>query len=219
MKTLFITSRKKDIFLAFILTIFLISFAVVFTVFFKQLYYFDIDFLNIDQYVSLDVETIKKNYDILIQYQSIFYRGELNLPDFIMSTSGRIHFEEVKRIFEFVQILCLVSGVISTFMIYKNIQEKEYDFLKLTSLFSIVIPAFIGLCASANFSQAFIIFHKIFFRNDYWIFDARTDPVIKILPESFFMHCFIMIIFIVIILSLICYMIYRKKRKNILNKV
>lgn len=219
MKTLFITSRKKDIVLALVLTIFLISFAVVFTVFFKQLYYFDIHFLNIDQYVSLDVDTIKKNYDILIQYQSIFYRGDLILPDFIMSTSGRIHFEEVKRIFNFIQILCLLSGVVSVLMIYKNIQEKEYDFLKLTSIFSIVIPAFIGLLASVDFSKAFIIFHKIFFRNDYWIFDATTDPIIKILPEKFFMHCFIMIIVIVVILSFICYMIYRKKRKEILNDV
>jgi len=216
-KTLFITNRKRDILLALILTIFLISFAVVFTVFFKQLYYFDIHFLNIDQYVSLDVETIKKNYDILIQYQSIFYRGDLNLPDFIMSTTGRIHFEEVKRIFDFIQILCLVSGIISIFMMRSNIKTKEYDFLKLTSLFSVGIPAFIGLLASVDFSKAFVIFHKIVFRNDYWIFDATTDPVIKILPESFFMHCFMMIIIIVIISSIVCYMIYRKKRKEILN--
>ena len=65
-------NRKRDIVLALILTVFFISFAIVFTVFFKQLYYFDISYLNIEQYVSLDAETIKKNYDILIQYQSIF---------------------------------------------------------------------------------------------------------------------------------------------------
>ena len=57
-------SRKKDIFLALLLTIFFISFAVCFTVFFKPLYYFDIDYLNIDKYVLIDIETIKKNYDI-----------------------------------------------------------------------------------------------------------------------------------------------------------
>ena len=53
-------SRKKDIFLALLLTIFFISFAVCFTVFFKPLYYFDIDYLNIDKYVLIDIETIKK---------------------------------------------------------------------------------------------------------------------------------------------------------------
>jgi integral membrane protein (TIGR01906 family) len=102
-------------------------------------------------------------------------------------------------------------------MIYKNVKDKEYDFLKLTSIFSIGIPAIIALIASADFDRAFVLFHKIAFRNNYWIFDARTDPVINILPENFFMHCFIMIVCIVIILSIISYMIYRKKAKEILK--
>lgn len=217
MRTLFIMNRKRDIVLALILTVFFISFAIVFTVFFKQLYYFDISYLNIEQYVSLDAETIKKNYDILIQYQSIFYQGELNLPDFVMSTTGRIHFEEVKRIFEAVQILCLFSGIISAVMIYHHVKQKEYGFLALTSIFSIGIPSLIGLIASVDFNKAFVIFHKIFFRNNYWIFDYNTDPVIRILPQDFFMHCFIMIILIVIVLSLISYLIYRKQRKEIIG--
>ena len=27
------------------------------------------------------------------------------------------------------------------------------------------------------------------FDNDYWLFNSKTDPVIKILPDEFFMHC------------------------------
>ena len=46
----------------------------------------------------------KHNYNILIDYQSIFYRGNLLLPDFIMSETGRIHFVEVKRIFEVITL-------------------------------------------------------------------------------------------------------------------
>ena len=165
----------------------------------------------------MDVETIKRNYDILIQYQSIFYQGDLHLPDFIMSATGRIHFEEVKKIFEAIQILCILSAVGSFFMIKNNIKEKEYDFLRLTSLFSIVIPLFIGMLVSIDFNKAFIIFHKIFFRNDFWIFDYRTDPVIMILPQDFFMHCFIMIVGLVIVLSIVCSLMYRRKRKQILG--
>ena len=48
---------------------------------------------------------IKENYQILIHYQSIFYQGKLVFKDFIMSKGGRIHFEEVKRIFEIIQIV------------------------------------------------------------------------------------------------------------------
>jgi integral membrane protein (TIGR01906 family) len=197
--------------------LFFISIAVVFTVFFKPLYYFDIKYLHINNYVSMDIDTIKKNYDALIQYQSIFYHNELVLPDFVMSTTGKIHFEEVKRIFVILQLLCILLPIITIPMIYKNVKDKEYDFLKLTSIFSIGIPAIIALIASADFDRAFVLFHKIAFRNNYWIFDARTDPVINILPENFFMHCFIMIVCIVIILSIISYMIYRKKAKEILK--
>lgn len=58
------TYNKKDIILSIVLMIFIISFAIVFTVFFKQLYYFDINYLNIDKISGLPVETIKDNYDI-----------------------------------------------------------------------------------------------------------------------------------------------------------
>ena len=129
MKTLFTTNRKKDIVLALILTIFIISLAVVITVFCKQLYYIDIDYLNIPATSGVTKEIIKHNYDILIQYQSLFYRGTLYLPDFVMSTTGRIHFEEVKRIFDIIQILCLVTGIVSLIMIYQNVKEKEYRYL------------------------------------------------------------------------------------------
>lgn len=217
MKTLFTTNRKKDIFLAILLTLFIISFAVVFTVFFKQLYYFDIDYLGISQSTGLSKDIIIENYNILIQYQSLFYRGELNLPDFIMSTTGRIHFEEVKRIFDIIQILCITTGMISAVIIYQNHKDKEYRYLKLTTYFSIGIPTILGFLASIDFDKAFVIFHKIAFRNDYWIFDSAVDPVITILPEAFFMHCFMLIIVIVIVMSLICFGIYRKKEREIIK--
>lgn len=207
--------KKNDIFLAIMLMIFIISFTVVFTVFFKPLYYFDINYLNIDQISGLDAETIKENYRILINYQSIFYQGTLNLPDFVMSDSGRIHFEEVKRIFEAIQVMMVISGLISIPMTIKKIKEKEYRFLRLTGLITIIVPTVLGFLAALDFERAFVLFHQIVFRNDYWIFDYRTDPVITILPETFFMHCFMLIVVIVCLLAIICLGYYRYQQKKI----
>ena len=192
--------NKKDIFLATMLMLFIISLAIVFTVFFKQLYYLDINYLGIDLTSGMSVETIKKNYDVLIAYQSIFYRGTLNLPDFVMSTNGRIHFEEVKTIFEAIQVIMVVSGLISLPLVIRRFKEKEYRF-------------FVAL----DFESAFITFHQIVFRNNYWVFDYRSDPVINILPETFFMHCFIMIVIIVITLAGLCLFYYYHKQKQIIN--
>lgn len=216
MKTLFTNSRKRDIVLALVLTVFIICFAVVFTVFFKQLYYFDIDYLNIAKNTGLSHEIIKQNYDVLIEYQSLFYRGVLELPNFVMSDTGRIHFEEVKHVFEIIQITFGITGIISLIMIYQNLKQKEYRFLPLTSFFSIAIPSVLGFFVALDFDKAFVIFHNIVFRNDYWIFDYTTDPVIRILPESFFMHCFVLIVLLVIGISFILTLIYKGKMKQIL---
>ena len=211
------TYNKKDIILSIVLMIFIISFAIVFTVFFKQLYYFDINYLNIDKISGLPVETIKDNYDILINYQSIFYQGNLNLPDFAMSVAGRIHFQEVKTIFEVIQVSMLISGIISIILLIKRFKEKEYRFLKLTGLITIIVPAMLGFVVALDFESAFITFHQIVFRNNYWVFDYRSDPVINILPETFFMHCFIMIVIIVITLAGLCLFYYYHKQKQIIN--
>lgn len=209
--------NKKDIFLSIMLMIFIISLAVVVTVFFKQLYYFDINYLKIDLTSGLSAATIKENYDVLIGYQSIFYRGALNLPDFIMSTNGRIHFEEVKTIFEAIQILMVASGLVSLPLLVKRFKEKEYRFLKLTGLITIIIPSMIGFVVALDFENAFIRFHQLVFRNDFWVFDYRVDPVISILPETFFMHCFIMIVVIIVVLAGLCLFYYDHKQKQIIN--
>ena len=219
MLTLFTKNRKSDLFLAFVLTVFIISLAVVITVFLKPLYYFDIGYLNLSETTGLSYDVIRHNYDILIQYQSIFYQGTLNLPDFVMSNSGRIHFEEVKRIFEVIQLLCLITAVIGLPMVFRRIQQKEYRFLRLTSLLSVGLPLIIGFLAAIDFNQAFILFHKIVFRNDYWIFNEVTDPVITILPETFFMHCFMLIVGLIIGISSILYVVYLRKRRQILRSM
>jgi len=56
--------------------------------------------------------------------------------------------------------------------------------------------------------------HAIFFRNDYWLFNPATDPIIKILPDAYFLHCGILIILLVAIINILLELIYRKKRKQ-----
>ena len=211
------TYDKKDIILSIVLMIFIISFAIIFTVFFKSLYYFDINYLNIDKISGFSVETIKENYNLLINYQSIFYQGDLNLPDFTMSIAGKIHFREVKQIFETIQVSMLISGIVSIILLIKRFKEKEYRFLRLTGIITILIPSILAFFAAIDFEQAFIIFHKLFFRNNFWVFDYQTDPVIKILPETFFMHCFILIVLIIVVVAVLCLIFFQYKQKQIIS--
>lgn len=45
-----------------------------------------------------------------------------------------------------------------------------------------------ALFAALNFDQAFTLFHKILFTNDLWLLNPATDLLIRICPESMFMH-------------------------------
>ena len=209
-----------QIVLGLILVFFIISSAVVFTLNFRPLYYFDIDHLNISQTSGYAESEIRANYDVLIDYNSIFGPDTLEFPTLAMSESGRIHFEEVKVIFVAIQITLLITFILGLTAILWQRRKKDWRFLKYASILTIAIPLILGFLISLNWDQAFITFHHIFFNNDYWIFSADTDPVITILPDTFFLHCAIMILGLVIAGSVVCFIIYRwlksrqKSRRN-----
>lgn len=204
--------------LALLTVLTIIIFAILFTVFFKPLFYFDIHNLKIDKAVNLTISQIKNNYDALIRYQSLFYTKDLILPNFKMSLTGKVHFQEVKYIFNFLQIILIITGIITIKATLKKFRENDFLFFKRVSLLTLLIPLIIAIIASMNFTKSFELFHRILFKNNYWIFDPLLDPVILILPEQFFMHCFILIIIIIITFSLIFYFISNRLMKKMLNK-
>lgn len=51
----------------------------------------------------------------------------------------------------------------------------------------IMVVGLVGLF----FDQFFILFHQILFRNDNWLFNPQTDPVIYILPPELFLIAFL----------------------------
>lgn len=198
----------KRLLLPLLLMIFILTFSITLTLNFRPLYYHDIQALKIEQTSGFSKKVIYKNYNELIDYNSIFHRKPLNLT-MKMSKKGRIHFEEVKKIFSVLQILMFISLIGSLYLGSRHFQRKDYTFLKTASIITPAFPLISGMIIAANWNKAFILFHKILFHNDYWIFDEYFDPVIKILPDTFFFHCALMIIFLIILGSSLCFAIYK----------
>lgn len=186
--------------------------SVTITVMFRPLYYFDIDYLDIPQMSGMSETVIRANYDVLIDYNSLGGPSELNFPDLIMSQQGRIHFEEVKDIFIFMQIFSIAAVILLVLWIVAWVKKKSLSFkwMKFTGIVIAIIASTCGCALIIDWDWAFTAMHTIFFRNDYWIFDATTDPVIRILPEEFFMHCGIMIIILALIQIIILQLVYRR---------
>ncbi|HBG1604141.1 TPA: TIGR01906 family membrane protein, partial [Clostridioides difficile] len=170
-----------------------------FTVGFKQLYYFDIDYLNISELSGLSKDDIKLNYDYLIDYNLNKNVSEFKLPTLKSSPQGKIHFEEVRNIFQNINKLAKLLLVVSLVGIILSVKNKNIKILKTTSITLIIMPLLLTVPILLNFEKSFIIFHKLLFRNDYWIFNPDLDPVINILPEEFFFHSGMMILILILL--------------------
>ena len=208
--------KALSILLSLILTLTLISLTVVLTLACKPLYYLDIHALHIPETTGYTISEIKANYDAVIDYSLSFGNAPLEFPTFPMSEGGRIHFEEVKNIFNLFKYMAIFGTLTGAAGILRQRRKQSYGYLKLTAILTVALPAVIGATVALNWDWTFAAFHELAFNNDYWLFDPATDPVINILPDAYFLHCAVMILVLVILGSLICGLIYRRvQRKNV----
>ena len=208
--------KAWSILLSLILTLTLISLTVVLTLACKPLYYLDIHALHIPETTGYTISEIKANYDAVIDYSLSFGNAPLEFPTFPMSEGGRIHFEEVKSIFNLFKYMAIFGTLTGAAGILRQRRKQSYGYLKLTAILTVALPAVIGATVALNWDWTFAAFHELAFNNDYWLFDPATDPVINILPDAYFLHCAVMILVLVILGSLICGLIYRRvQRKNV----
>ncbi|CEO12048.1 membrane protein [[Clostridium] sordellii] len=201
--------KISNLILAFLMSLFIITSIVKFTVLFKPLYYFDIKHLNIPILSGMSEEEIKLNYDYLIKYNTSYRDYEFNMPTLKSSIQGKIHFEEVRDVFKVLNKINIISGVISVLGIYIVLKKKEIKIIKYAGIISILIPIFLLIPITIQFEKSFEIFHRLIFNNDYWIFDPSKDPVINMLPAEFFLHCGVVILTGILIFSSIILTIYK----------
>lgn len=199
------------------LAMFIISGSVILGLKCKIIYYNDVSKLNISSMSGLSEDEIKLNYDYLIDYNLNDFVGEFKLPTIKFSNEGKIHFEEVRNIFQFIKKLFYISFVISLVGIIFNIKNRNIKFLKYSSIMTILLPIVTSIPVMINFNYFFIKFHQVVFSNNYWIFDPDIDPVIEILPQEVFLHIGVFILMIMLSISILLQIAYRliNKKMNI----
>jgi integral membrane protein (TIGR01906 family) len=168
--------------------------------------------MKIPERSGLTAEAVKENYNALIDYNQVWNREELVFPSLPMSETGKIHFEEVKRIFDGIQIACLISGLCLVFLIPLMLLLRKRRWLSLTGIMTLVVPAAAGILVLVDWQRFFVTFHQLVFRNDYWLFDPAVDPVITILPDGFFEQCAVLIVVLVLLAGIVCLSLGRRRR-------
>ncbi|MFV0342175.1 MAG: TIGR01906 family membrane protein [Anaerocolumna sp.] len=212
--------KLSNILIGILFTLTFLSIGVIAALNFRFIYYWDIDILNIPKTSGYSKEVILENYNALIDYNSPFFKGELAFPSLPSSSHGLIHFQEVKTIFVSFYYIGFLSVLALAGITYYKHKKKDYLYLRVSAVTVLVVPVVTALFTALNFDATFVFFHKIFFRNDYWLFDPATDPVINILPDIFFLHCLIVIIIFIIVGSMMLFsasrIIDNRRRKSLL---
>ncbi|MDR5587520.1 TIGR01906 family membrane protein [Clostridium aquiflavi] len=199
--------------------LFTISISVIITLNLTFIYKLTIYKYNLSKVSGLTVEELMINYKKIIVYLQNPFIEKLYFPNFSMSIQGEIHFQDVKRIFIYIDIyIFLVMILMGVYFLirdkirYDNYIELKY-ILNSSANYILVFVTFLMLCILINFSEIFITFHKIFFRNNYWAFDSNLDPIIDVLPEEFFMIMSVIILIFILVYALISKIYYYKNCK------
>lgn len=170
----------------------LISLAGILAINSRPLYVWAIDHLDILSYTELSKTELLKNYDLLMNFLNNPFNATLSLPDFPMSEAGRGHFYDVKKLFLLDYGIFLVTVIPSGLFFRRMWKEKRLWRLIRPFQWGMAVPVVLGSLMAIGFDTFFVKFHELFFANDDWLLDPVTDPIINVLPEDYFMYCFIL---------------------------
>ncbi|MCC6176964.1 MAG: TIGR01906 family membrane protein [Chloroflexi bacterium] len=102
------------------------------------------------------------------------------------------HMEDVQQIFLAIDKVRLGAGVILLAVPILGLLLQGSPFLArlgqlltVGGILTVVLLLLAGLASLVDFTQAFIAFHELAFRNDLWMLDPRTDYLIMLFPEGF----------------------------------
>ncbi len=130
--------------------------------------------------------------------------------DVLMTERGIIHMHDVKVVINNLRIVTLILLVLSSvYTIYLKKKKTLKKVLKHLYLTPIILFAFVGTFTFINFDWLFTKFHELLFDNDLWLL-TWGDPLLKMVPEPFFMFTGVMIILLTLISAVVISLISRR---------
>ncbi len=179
---------------------FILTFSIGLPIYCRPFYYAQIKPLELEKYSGFTAAEIKEAYDQVLDYLTLpgkpFGTGVM-----AHSVEGAAHFADCKVLFDLNAVVLLSSAAVLLllWLLRRAGKTGPYRLGRRSAAFyaglaAVVLPLVIGGLAALDFDRAFIIFHSIFFpgKNN-WIFDWRTDEIILVLPQEFFMYCAMLI--------------------------
>lgn len=156
------------------------------------------------------------DYWRLLAYLQLPWMTRLHLKVLPITFSTVLHFRDVRHLLLGNEFVAVLSSYLVIRLLIK--QKQLFQLFRLKELLQLIILIGILLCwlPIVNFNDWFINFHRLLFRNHYWLLNPHQDPIILMLPTSFFIKVFLLAIGISVLLlfSLIGWLKFRTDKPN-----
>lgn len=197
---------------------FILTFSIGLPIYLRPFYYAHIDALELPAVSGFTRDEIVQAYDQVLDYLTLPGK-EFGTGVMAHSPEGKAHFVDCKVLFDLNATVLLASASMLALLLLLRRKLGPYRLGGRHAAFygaitAIVLPIVLGALAALDFNRAFVIFHSIFFPGKTnWVFNYRTDQIILVLPQTFFMHCAILIGGGVLVLSALILIVTAKKRQ------
>ena len=169
-----------------------------------------------------DSDLSKISYELMsyLRGHSLYLDTKISIDNSIKelySLTAKIHMADVRNIFlaniHLAVYVFIISSLIIIIYSYKNKLDEILKAYIKTFLSIFILLFIIIIYASTNFSSFFMLFHKLVFTNEYYLFNPNVDYIILMLPEELFAHIGlkVSILFIILIILFTVFLYFASK--------
>lgn len=134
---------------------------------------------------------INADYGRLLTYLELPGTKHLELAHLSLTAAAQSHFADVKRYLLLNELVMVVSTA-ATLLALRKEKRRQQLWQLLTPLEGVLsMLAILLTMALVDFPSLFIRSHYWLFVNLNWVLDPRTNPIILLMPMSFFTKLFI----------------------------
>lgn len=147
--------------------------------------------ITVPRSLQISRSGVSSDYHRLLAYLEL-PGGRLELAHFSLTVAAREHFADVKR-YVLLNELVMIISTLAAWLILKNEQRRQQLWQLLSPLmWGMSLLVVILVMVLVDFPSLFIQGHYWLFAMMNWVLNPRTNPIILLMPLSFFTKLFML---------------------------
>ncbi|WP_429971903.1 TIGR01906 family membrane protein [Fructilactobacillus sp. Tb1] len=183
--------NKRDYVLLTMIVLFTITLSTFFVINANFIYWLVIKYLNLNIKYHVSTQLLMHNLHVMVTFIQNPLVNAMHLWHYKLSNGAYEHFTDVRKLVMLDYLILALSGFYLLICAYHKTMQthlwKLTDYLKRVML---VIGLLMFICL-IDFYDVFIYLHRMIFPNHNWVFSPKKDPIIEVLPDQYFLSCFV----------------------------